>query len=119
MYKQAVGCPAIILFMEDNALISQEDVDKYLVDISWLNWPDGISRLIEYKNNPPKIQKEAKVEKIVKSQDNPKNNWTTEKMTDGTFTLKSFKGTGTKVVVPSVLGKIHASAVGGRGVKSL
>lgn len=112
MYNQAVECPAIILFMTDNALISLEDVDKYLIDVSWIEWPDVIRRLIEYKRNPPKIQKEAKDEKLIKRQDNPRNNWTTEKTADGTLILKSFKGTGTKVFIPSVIGKSHVSKVG-------
>ena len=112
VYPTAVESPAILVFMADNALISLEDVDKYLVDVSWLEWPDVIRRLIDYKRNPPQIQKKAKADKNVKKQDNPRNNWTTEKMTDGTLALKSFKGTGTKVIIPAVIGKTHVSTVG-------
>ena len=57
VYPAAVENPVILVFMADNALVRVEDIDKYLVDVSWSEWPNVIKRLLQYKSNPPESEK--------------------------------------------------------------
>ena len=116
VYPTAVESPSILLFMTDNGLVKVEDIDKYLVDISWIEWPAVIRRLIEYKKNPPPLHKKASAKKEEKPHEDPKKSWLTEKLSDGTILLKSYKGNATKVIVPDAIGKTKVTVI---GVKAL
>lgn len=111
-YQTVVEIPKLLLFMADRALIPMEDIDKYLVDISWIDYPTVIEKLLRYKKNPPKVQIEATEEKALAAAADPKNDWITEKMEDGTLRLVSYKGTSADILVPTKIGKASVSTIG-------
>ena len=93
-------------------MVRVEDIDKYLVDISWTEWPHVIKRLLQYKSNPPESKKNAVAKKEAKLREDPKKNWLTEKLDDGTLLLKSYKGKETTVIVPDMIGKAKVTVIG-------
>ncbi len=111
-YQTAIEAPELLIFMMDYSLISIGDVDKYLVDVSWIDHPKVIEKLLNYKKNPPKIQIEEKEKKEAAAAADPINNWITEKIEDGTLRLVSYKGTDTDIQVPTKLGKAVVSTIG-------
>ena len=104
--------PELLIFMADSGMIKLEDIDKYLVEISWIEYPEVIEKLLRYKRNPPEVQiKTAQEQEEAKASD-PKNDWMTEKMPDGTLKLISYKGTRTEITIPLQIGKSMVSAIG-------
>ena len=104
--------PDLLLFMADNGMIKLEDIDKYLVEISWIEYPEVIEKLLRYKRNPPEVQTKAYQEQKESKASDPKNDWMTEKMPDGTLKLISYKGTETEITIPLQIGKLKVSTIG-------
>ena len=104
--------PDLLLFMADNGMIKLEDIDKYLVEISWIEYPEVIEKLLRYKRNPPEVQTKATQEQKEANTSELKNDWMTEKMPDGTLKLVSYKGTDTEITIPLQIGKIKVSTIG-------
>ena len=71
-----------------------------------------IEKLLRYKKNPPKVQTDADAKKAAAAAADPKNDWMTEKMPDGTLKLTSYKGTDLEIRVPLTIGKSKVSAIG-------
>lgn len=112
LQETAAENPELLLFMAERAMIPMEDIDKYLVDVSWLDYPAVIETLLRYKKNPPSAQTEAaELQKAAAAAD-PKNDWMTEKLPDGTLKLVSYKGEEKDIVVPAKLGKATVSTIG-------
>ena len=111
-YLSVIEIPELLIFMADRALIPLEDVDKYLLDISWIDYPAVIETLLRYKKNPPKMQVEVAEQKEAAASSDPKNDWITEKMEDGTLRLVSYKGSSTNIHVPIKIGKAAVSTIG-------
>ena len=106
----ALQTPELLLFMADNALIASDEIDKYLLELDWMKDPVVTERLLRYKKNPPKTAPAAKEKKDPAPRE--KDNWTTEKLPDGTWKLKSYKGKDTIVHIPEILGKARVSCLG-------
>ena len=104
--------PELLLFMADNGMIKLEDIDKYLVEISWIEYPEIIEKLLRYKRNPPEVQTRAAQEQREAKASDPKNDWMTEKMPDGSLKLVSYKGTETEITIPLQIGKLRVSTIG-------
>ena len=111
-YKIIIDVPELLSFMADRALIPLEVIDDYLVDISWIDYPEEIEKLLQYKKNPPPTQIEMTREKKEFAEADPKNDWITEKTEDGTLKLVSYKGNKTDLRVPSAIGKTVVSTIG-------
>ncbi len=106
----AFQAPDLLLFMADQALISKGDIDKVLLELDWTADPTVTGRLLAYKKNPPENAPEPKEKKAPAP--SPRDDWTTEKLPDGTWKLKSYKGKDTIVHIPEILGKARVSCLG-------
>ena len=111
-YKIINEVPELLSFMTDRAMIPLEEIDDYLVDISWIDYPEEIKKLLHYKRNPPAAQLEMTGKRKESAEADPKNDWMTEKLEDGTLRLVSYKGNKTDIRVPSVIGKTAVSTIG-------
>ena len=87
--------------------LSLDAVDGLLLEISWLDEPELIRKLLAYKSMPkdylPAVQKTEK--KI-------KDEWETENLPDGTLRLVSYKGNDEIVIIPEIIGKSIVSELG-------
>ncbi len=106
----AFQTPELLLFMADKALIASDEIDKYLLELDWTKDPAVTERLLRYKKDPPKTAPAQKEKKAPAPSE--KDNWTTEKLPDGTWKLKSYKGKDTIVHIPEILGKARVSCLG-------
>lgn len=106
----ALEVPGMLAFMADQALIPPDEVDKYLLELDWTANPAVTERLLRYKKDPPKTAPAPKEKKAPTP--SAKDDWTTEKLSDGTWKLKSYKGNDTVVHIPEVLGKARVSCLG-------
>ena len=102
--------PDLLLFLADQALISKGDIDKVLLEMDWTADPAVTGRLLAYRKNPPEGAPEPKEKKAPAP--SPRDDWSTEKLPDGTLRLKSYKGKDTIVHIPSVLGKAAVTEIG-------
>ena len=87
--------------------LSLKDVDRLLIEISWLKYPEMIRKLLEYKKLPADC-----LAPIMKTDAEIKAEWKTEKLPDGTLKLANYKGTDTVVVIPVKIGKVIVSEIG-------
>ena len=110
----ALEVPELLAFMADQALIPPDEVDKYLLELDWTANPAVTERMLRYKQDPPKTAPTPKEKKAPAP--SPRDDWTTEKLPDGTWKLKSYKGKDTVVHIPEVLGKSAVSEIGERAV---
>ena len=106
----ALQAPDLLLFMADQALISKGDIDKVLMELDWTADPAVTGRLLTYKKNPPESAPAPKEKKAPAP--SPRDDWTTEKLPDGTWKLKSYKGKDTVVHIPEILGKAQVTHLG-------
>ena len=104
--------PELLLFMADNGMIPIADIDKYLFEVSWIDYPEVIESLLRYKKNPPEIQTKAIAEQQEAKAADPKNDWVTEKKEDGTLRLVSYKGTDVDIRIPTKIGKSMVTTIG-------
>lgn len=86
--------------------LSIKDVDKLLLEVSWIEHPDLIRELLAYKSEPTKAAATFKTEEEIK------NEWKTEKLSDGTLKLVSYKGTDEVVEILEMIGKAKVSELG-------
>lgn len=86
--------------------LSIKDVDELLLEVSWIEHPDLIRELLAYKSEPTKAAATVKTEEEIK------NEWKTEKLSDGTLKLVSYKGTDEVVEIPEMIGKAKVSELG-------
>ncbi len=106
----ALEVPELLAFMADQVLIPLDEVDKYLLELDWTAKPSVTERLLQYKKNPPRTVPKPKEKKV--SAPSAKDDWGTEKLPDGTWKLKSYKGKDTLVQIPESLGKARVSVLG-------
>ena len=83
--------------------LSIKDVDELLLEVSWVEHPDLIRELLAYKTEP------TKAAATVKTEDEIKNEWKTEKLPNGTLKLVSYKGEDEIVEIPEIIGKIKVT----------
>ena len=86
--------------------LSIKDADELLLEVSWIEHPDLIRELLAYKSEPTKAAATVKTEEEIK------NEWKTEKLSDGTLKLVSYKGTDEVVEIPEMIGKAKVSELG-------
>lgn len=87
--------------------LSLKEADDLLLEISWLEEPELIRKLLAYKNMPQDFASVAeKTEAEIKAE------WKTEKLPDGTLRLASYKGNDEIVIVPEKIGKTAVSELG-------
>lgn len=91
----------------EERVLSLKEVDDLLLETSWLEEPELIRKLLVYKELPQDTLPTAK-----KTDAEIKSEWKTEKLSDGTLRLVSYKGKDTIVNVPEKLGKVSVSELG-------
>ena len=87
--------------------LSLKDVDGLLLDISWLEHPEVIRKLLDYKKLP-----QESLAPVVKTDAEIKAEWKTEKLPDGTLRLANYKGSDTIVIIPEKIGKAVVTEIG-------
>ena len=112
--ETALQIPELLLFMADRALIAPDEIDKYLLEVDWTKDPVVTERLLRYKKDPPQNAPAPKEKKAPTP--SAKDDWTTEKLPDGTLKLKSYKGKDTIIQIPAVLGKTSVTVIGDRAL---
>ena len=65
--------------------LSIKDVDELLLEVSWIEHPDLIRELLAYKSEPTKAAATVKTEEEIK------NEWKTEKLSDGSIPEEDIK----------------------------
>lgn len=87
--------------------LSLEAVDGLLLEISWLDEPELIRKLLAYKSMPKDYLPAAQMTvKEIKAE------WKTEDLPDGTLRLVSYKGNDEIVIIPERIGDEIVSELG-------
>ena len=86
--------------------LSIKEVDELLIEVSWIEHPDLIRELLAYKTEP------AKAAVAVKTEEEIKNEWKTEKKSNGTLKLVSYKGVDEIIEIPEMIGKAKVTELG-------
>lgn len=88
--------------------MSTKEVDNMLLEINWIEHPDLIRRLLDYKNSP----NDNNIPIVEKTDAELKKEWKTEMLPDNTIRLTSYNGSDSIIVVPEKIGKIIVSEIG-------
>ena len=91
--------------IEQNKL-SNKDVNELLLEVSWIEYPDLIRKLLAYRSEPEKAAA------TVKTDEDVKNEWRIEKLPNGTLKLVAYKGNDEIVQIPDTIGKAKVTELG-------
>lgn len=95
-----------LLLMLEKEELPLAKVDKYLLEISWLEHPDVIRKMLKYKSVKQAGKKEEKSDSDIAK------NWKVEILKNGTLKLLSYKGSDDVITVPEKIGEHKVTEIG-------